>query len=101
MTKRLDELMKVTVYPRTWKNKTNGKKVRVMPWWETIKDGEFEKVDELGKMISEQVGRICKFGVIVQVGYLIENEKGVWFGLGPSAIDSFDDLGVCKKRKKK
>lgn len=83
-------------YPRLWKNKTSGAKVRVMPWWETIKDGEVEEVDELGEMLSVVADRPCKFGTLVQIGYLIENQHGVWFGMGPNAIDSFEDLGESK-----
>ena len=85
-------------YPRLWKNKTNGKKVRVMPWWETVKeDGkETEEVDELGQFVSEVAGRPCKFGVLVQVGFLLENEHGLWFGVGPTGEKQFEDLGEWK-----
>lgn len=88
-------------YPRLWKNKTNGKKVRVMPWWETVKDGEVEQSDDMGQMLSVIAGRKCKFGILSQVGYLIENEYGIWIGLGPKAADQFEDLGEWKKPKKK
>lgn len=81
-------------YPRKWKNKTSGAEVRVMPWWETITDdGGMVEVDEMGKMISESLGKPCRFGVITQVGYLLENEHGVWFGMGPKAVECFEDLG--------
>lgn len=79
-------------YPRRWKNKTSGQTVRVMPWWETVKDGEAEGVDELGKLVTEAAGRPCKFGVITQVGYLLENEHGIWLGIGPKGAEHFDDI---------
>lgn len=85
----------ITKYPRKWKNTTSGAELRVMPWWETIKDGEVEEVDELGLMFTEEAGRLCKFGVLVQVGFLIENDHGVWFGVGPQAAEAFEDLGHC------
>ncbi len=88
---------KVMEYPRTWVHKKNKKKLRVMPWWETVKDGEVERVDELGQMVSEVAGRICKFGVLVQVGYLLENEHGMWLGVGPKAAKEFHDKGAWKK----
>lgn len=89
--------METTNYPRRWKNKTSGQVVRVMPWWEAIQDGKIEQVNELGEMLSEVGGRPAKFGTIVQIGYLIENEHGIWFGLGPQAKDQFEDLGEIKE----
>lgn len=83
----------VTEYPRLWEHKEKKNKLRVMPWWETVKDGEVEKIDELGQLIAEEAGRPCKFGVLVQVGYLLENEHGVWLGVGPKAAEQFNDLG--------
>ena len=88
------------VYPRKWKNKKSKKCVRVMPWWEVVKDGEIEKVDALGNLLSEQAGIACKFGVLTQIGYLIENEHGFWFGMGPKAREAFKDMGEWKKKRK-
>lgn len=92
-------------YPRVWVHKDDPKKqFRVMPWWETVKDGEVETVDELGHMVGASVGRVCKVGVLVQVGYLLENEHGIWFGVGPKAAKSFNDQGewvAPKKRKRR
>ncbi len=91
----------ITTYPRRWLNTTSKKEIRVMPWWETVKDGEIEKVDEMGQMISESIGgRPCKFGILVQIGYLLENEFGVWFGVGPKAATAFKDLGEWKEQRK-
>jgi predicted NAD/FAD-binding protein len=83
----------VVEYPRLWVHKENKKRMRVMPWWETVKEGEVEQVDELGHLIAEVAGRTCKFGVLVQVGFLLENEHGVWIGVGPGAVEHFDDEG--------
>ncbi len=88
-------------YPRTWENKKSKQKVRVMPWWETVKEGKTEEVDELGHMIAEQAGRPCKFGILVQVGFLIENEEGVWFGVGPKVEKHFNDLGEWNDKSNK
>lgn len=88
-------------YPRIWQHKKNKGKMRVMPWWETVKDGEFEEVDELGHAISVVAeGRTCKFGVLVQIGYLIENEHGIWFGVGPDVAKEFKDMGPEKRPEK-
>lgn len=91
----------MTNYPRLWRNKTSGQELRVMPWWETIQNGEIERVDEMGKLVTEVAGRPCKFGIITQIGYLLENEHGVWFGVGPKAADSFEDLGEAPQKLKK
>lgn len=93
-------------YPRIWENKRSGDRLRVMPWWETItEDGKVEEVDDLGHMIASVAGRPCKFGVLVQVGYLLENVHGIWLGLRPKAVDEFIDLGEpsdkIKPRKKR
>lgn len=72
-----------------------------MPWWETVKDGEVEEVDEIGQMVTEFAGRPCKFGIIVQVGYLLENEHGMWFGVGPKSSNQFEDIGEWKSKKRK
>jgi hypothetical protein len=87
-------------YPRVWRNKKSGQTLRVMPWWETIKDGEVEEVDPLGHMIREEFGRPAKFGVLVQIGYLLENESGCWFGVNRSVVEGFEDLGEWKKGQK-
>jgi hypothetical protein len=87
-------------YPRLWKHKDTGKELRVMPWWETVKDGEVEEVNELGHMIAEVAGRPIKFGVLTQVGYLLENKHGVWLGVGPRATESFVDIGEAPAKEK-
>lgn len=90
-------------YPRRWKNKISGKELLVMPWWEVVKDGEIEEVDELGQLVSESVGNktVCKFGLLTQIGYLLENESGVWFGVNLRASDGFIDLGELKNQDAK
>jgi hypothetical protein len=77
---------------RIWQHKKNKKKLRATPWWEipeSILDDEFK---ELMK------GRKIKFGVLIQVGWLLENEHGVWLGVGPAAAKEFNDLGEWKKK---
>lgn len=92
--------MSATRYPRLWENKLSGQRVRVMPWWETVTESGIAEVDEMGRMISETIGgRPCKFGVITQIGFLIENEHGIWIGLGPKAPEGFIDLGEWNERR--
>jgi hypothetical protein len=78
----------------TWKHKETGKIVRATPWWEIPEDF----VEELG--IAEAIAdkkdewkdRKYKIGALVQVGWLLENEHGVWFGVGPKAKEAFDEV---------
>jgi hypothetical protein len=71
---------------QTWKHKKNGKVFKVTEWWETLPDTNITDKD-----IGEPVpGVPYKFGMLVQVGWLLENEGGVWFGVGPTAVESFE-----------
>jgi hypothetical protein len=78
---------------QVWQNKKSKQKFRVMPWWEIF------KTDEVLSSLSTDIGvkSAWKFGMLTQVGWLLENEHGVWFGLGPSAIESFEVLGPASK----
>lgn len=79
-----------------WQHKESKKKVRALPWWEILPDDEI--------MNSRQVelgGPAWKFGMLVQVGWLLENEHGVWLGVGPKAIEAFNIVGPEKKKSQK
>lgn len=83
---------------RVWRHKETKKIVRSTPWWE-IPEGILD--DETVTAAMKAKGdpwpeRKYKIGALVQVGWLLENEHGVWWGVGPKAIDSFEDLGVWK-----
>jgi hypothetical protein len=86
-------------YPRLWENKESKLQLRVMPWWEVVKDGEIEEVDVLGNMVAEIADRPCKFGLLTQIGYLIENDHGIWFGVNLSAAEGFEDKGPWGEKK--
>jgi hypothetical protein len=79
-------------YPRYWKNKKSGQIMKVMPWLETVAD----TVINAKEIPMPKVNTPWKFGMLVQIGYLIENEHGVWFGVGPKAKVGFKDLGEKK-----
>lgn len=98
MTVRKDK-MTIYNYPRKFRNRRSGQVFKAMPWWEAVKEGEIEQVNELGLLVTEAAGRLCKFGIITQVGYLLENEHGVWFGLGANIVNEkeFEDLGEWKE----
>lgn len=71
--------------PQIWKHKKTKKQFRAMPWWEIV-DGQ--EIDHKEIPIPE-VNVPWKFGMLVQVGWLIENGHGVWFGISPEAKKQF------------
>lgn len=87
-------------YPRKWQHKETQKILRVMPWWEIPYDEEIIQT-ELDKIDPDSKDdRRIKIGVLVQVGFLLENEHQVWLGVGPKAQEHFNDLGEWKKDEK-
>lgn len=81
-------------WPKVWEHKINKKRLNVMPWWECVEpmvasDTDYGAVD-VGKEIAD--GRKFRIGAIVQIGWLLENEHGVWFGVGPQAEESFIEI---------
>ena len=71
-------------FPELWTHKKNKKEVRAMPWWEMIDS----VIDEKEFKIPE-INVPYKFGMLIQVGWLLENEHGVWLGVGPKAAEEF------------
>lgn len=83
---------------RWFKHKKAGYVVRATPWWEPLTvmfDEKFynELVPEMKLLVGD---RKLAHGALVQVGWLIENEGGVWIGVNLTAEKSFDDLGEVK-----
>lgn len=82
--------------PQYWQHKKTKKKFRVMPWWECLDDQTLLSEKDLPPDMTD--GRKYKIGALIQVGWLLENEHGVWLGVGPDAAKEFK---VVKPRKKK
>lgn len=83
--------MKITrkpVEPAIWQHKKTKKKFRVLPWWECLEPLVDDK--ELGTKLTE--GRKFKIGSLVQIGWMLENEHGVWLGVGPQAEKAFKEV---------
>lgn len=70
-----------------------------MPWWECIEpimsDEDENGSISIGTELTE--GRKFKIGSLVQVGWLLENEHRVWFGVMIPAQESF--RVISRKRK--
>lgn len=77
-------------YPKTWEHKENKKRVRVMPWWECIDPIIDSATDEAAKKLAD--GKNIRIGALVQIGWLIENENGVWFGVNMTAQEYFSEV---------
>ncbi len=70
---------------RTWRHKESKKIVEVLPWWEVLEPIADQDFLPMGKTNY-------KFGMLVQVGWLLRNEHGVWLGVGSSAAEHFEDI---------
>ena len=81
-------------WPRIWEHKQNKKRLRVTPWWECVEPILGSEDDYGAAAVGRELmeGRKFKIGALVQVGWLLENEHGVWFGVGPTAEEAFTDV---------
>lgn len=79
-------------FPQVWANKLSGQLFVVMPWWE-IMDEDTMVDGHLEMLTGEPDKRRFKFGMLAQVGWLIENGSGVFFGVGTSAADCMEKVG--------
>lgn len=78
-----------------WMNKLTAQLYLVTPRWEplNIKFDEKFYEDLIPEMKAMVNGRKICHGVLMQVGWMVENEHGVWLGLPLSAADQFENLG--------
>ncbi len=77
---------------KRWRHKVTKKEFNVVPWW----DMQGSVVDNPKGIIEDEndtwTDRLYAVGVLAQIGWLIENEHNVWFGVGPGAKDEFEDI---------
>lgn len=84
-------------FPQTWENKKSKQRMRAMPWWETVPDTAITDTD----MKIPEVDVPWKFGMLVQIGWLLENETGVWFGVSSKAKELFNVVEPKVDKKKR
>jgi hypothetical protein len=84
-------------WPKWWRHKDDKRRepCRVMPWWECL-DPVLDDHD-----VGAIEGQKFKIGAIVQIGWLLENSNGVWFGLAPGAEQYFEEVPAPAKRPPK
>lgn len=78
---------------KVWLHKEKGDFCFATPWWEIPEANEVValKADEA---VTAGLGENrIKFGVLVQVGWLIQNQNDMWLGVGMKAQEAFEDLG--------
>lgn len=79
-------------FPQVWMSVTNEQVFVVVPWWE-IMDGDTLLSGNMEMLEGEPTDRRFKIGALAQVGWLIENRNGVFFGVGPSALEFMEKVG--------
>lgn len=99
MTAKATTKPEPTVPVAFWKNRQNGAICRVVPWWEILEpilaDDKVNGAVDLGTHLTE--GRKFKMGCLVQVGWLLETEGGVWVGVSMRGKECFDEIKPPKK----
>lgn len=87
-----------SIKPRLWQHKKTKKQVRALPWWECLDPTMDESLLPLPAIEAK---RKWKIGSLIQIGWLLENEHGMWLGVGPKAEKAFKDLGEAPDPKPK
>lgn len=77
------------LFPQIWINKKSGELAWVMPWMEIIKGQEILAVN----IPDDKTQVRSVFGALAQVGWLVENGHGVFFGIGLQAEELFEKVG--------
>ena len=80
---------------KVWMNKLNAELCLVTPQWKPIQIEYDEKWYEsiLPEFINFIKGRKVARGLVVQVGWLLQNQNGVCFGVSLDTAEQFEDLG--------
>lgn len=80
---------------RVWMNKRTAGLVLATEQWKPLQIEVDEKFYEeiLPEFKQFTQGRKIAKGHILQVGWLIQNRHGVWFGMCMSAQNEFEELG--------
>lgn len=86
--------------PRCWRNKQNQLLYKVVPWFQPIDNdsridfvGLFDEIEP--KMFRDVMGKHEIYsGLVMQLGYLVESENRMWFGLiVDDPEEMFEDIG--------
>lgn len=81
---------------RAWKNKESGQLCLATEHWEPVGEVKFDEkfYKELDPVIAKAIGdRKVFHGCLIQVGWLLNNKNGIWFGLNMRASEQFEDQG--------
>lgn len=81
---------------KLWMNKLSGQLMISATWWEMQNDETIVRGNAGNIFTSTEKtenARKWKYGMLTQVGFLLQNESGVWFGVGMSAREQFEEIG--------
>ena len=85
---------KAEIKVEIWQHKDNGKKCRAVPWWEVLEPDEVISGQMKNLGVKDKFPeRKFKIGALTQVGWLLENEGGVFIGVGLKAKKHFRVVG--------
>jgi len=84
---------------RKWVHKETKAVVKATPWWEVPEPIFCNK--SIKNMLPDLKDHKWRIGVLIQVGWLLMNEQKVWFGVGLTVSDVFEDVGPWIESKKK
>lgn len=79
-------------FPQVWVNKISGQLFVVTPWWEIMSEDVMVE-GTVGMVTNLPEEQRWKYGMLAQVGWLIQNESGVWFGVGTSVAEQMEKIG--------
>lgn len=92
-------------HPKRWKNKLNGKEVKALPWFQPIDTSSaFDFAGFMKELLPEifegdaMADLEVYKGLVMNVGWQIQNEHDVWFCFPKSVAEQFEDLGFWHEK---
>lgn len=80
-------------FPQIWCSKINGQLLVVIPWFDMLQDETLieGQLSVLDTRITDS--RKFKIGALAQVGWLVQNEHGIYFGVNMAAMKCMEKVG--------
>ena len=78
--------------PKVWMNRNTGQICLATPWWE-IMPGDEAIAMKMEVICNNTSQARMKFGLLTQIGWLIQNEHDLWAGFGLATEDLFEEIG--------
>lgn len=80
-------------FPQVWMNRRTGQILNVVPWWDMLAEDTW--IEGRTSMLGPEGNSEQRFkiGTLAQVGWLVQNESGMWFGVGLNLVSEFEKVG--------